>query len=293
MAAAFSPAAAATALRFLKSFSGAPQPLFSLFNNPRLTHSVAPLILFSSAAVSRQQRAFCSVVSAAVSSGEATKPEPVELEKGARIREFRKKFKIADIKGGPDQGLNRLGRILWLGDGLGRLEFRAVSRLLSSDAEGYDQDFFGKPAFLTVSGQLNGETYATALTDVYTFGPTFRAENSNTSRHLAEFWDIKAFYMRQNDDGKTVAAMDMLVPRVGELIGGSQREERLEYLEQRLDDLKLNKESYWWYLDLRRYGSVPHAGFGLGFERLVQFATGIDNIRDAIPFPRAPGSAEF
>ncbi|WOL10517.1 asparagine--tRNA ligase, chloroplastic/mitochondrial isoform X2 [Canna indica] len=105
--------------------------------------------------------------------------------------------------------------------------------------------------------------------------------------------EIKAFYMRQNDDGKTVAAMDLLVPRIGELIGGSQREERLEYLENRLDELNLNKDSYWWYLDLRRFGSVPHAGFGLGFERLVQFATGIDNIRDAIPFPRAPGSADF
>ncbi|CAN7031427.1 hypothetical protein BRARA_H00899 [Brassica rapa] len=271
----------------------------------------------------------------------------------------------------------------------------------------WSQDFFGKPAYLTVSGQLNGETYATALSDVYTFGPTFRAENSNTSRHLAEFWmiepelafadlnddmacataylqyvvkyvldnckedmeffdtwiekgiihrlsevvekeflqlgytdaielllkankkfeypvkwgldlqseheryiteeafggrpviirdypkEIKAFYMRENDDGKTVAAMDMLVPRIGELIGGSQREERLEVLEARLDELKLDKESYWWYLDLRRYGSVPHAGFGLGFERLVQFATGIDNIRDVIPFPRSPGSADF
>ncbi|XP_044477355.1 asparagine--tRNA ligase, chloroplastic/mitochondrial-like isoform X2 [Mangifera indica] len=271
----------------------------------------------------------------------------------------------------------------------------------------WSQDFFGKPAFLTVSGQLNAETYATALSDVYTFGPTFRAENSNTSRHLAEFWmiepelafadlnddmacataylqyvvrhildtckedmdffntwfekgiidrlsavaetdfvqltytdavelllranknfkfpvkwgfdlqseheryiteeafggcpviirdypkEIKAFYMRQNDDGKTVAAMDMLVPRVGELIGGSQREERLEHLEDRLDEVKLDKENYWWYLDLRRYGSVPHAGFGLGFERLVQFTTGIENIRDAIPFPRSPGSAEF
>ncbi|CAH8386754.1 unnamed protein product [Eruca vesicaria subsp. sativa] len=271
----------------------------------------------------------------------------------------------------------------------------------------WSQDFFGKPAFLTVSGQLNGETYATALSDIYTFGPTFRAENSNTSRHLAEFWmiepeiafadldddmacataylqyvvkyvldnckedmeffdtwiekgiihrlsdvvekdflqlsytdaielllkankkfefpvkwgldlqseheryiteeafggrpviirdypkEIKAFYMRENDDGKTVAAMDMLVPRIGELIGGSQREERLEVLEARLDELKLDKESYWWYLDLRRYGSVPHAGFGLGFERLVQFATGIDNIRDVIPFPRSPGSADF
>ncbi|XP_072956669.1 asparagine--tRNA ligase, chloroplastic/mitochondrial [Typha angustifolia] len=271
----------------------------------------------------------------------------------------------------------------------------------------WSQDFFGKPAFLTVSGQLNAETYASALSDVYTFGPTFRAENSNTSRHLAEFWmiepelafadlnddmacataylqyvvkyvlenckedmnffntwiekgiidrlsdvvekkfvqltysdavelllrskrkfefpvkwgldlqseheryitevafggrpviirdypkEIKAFYMRQNDDNKTVAAMDLLVPRVGELIGGSQREERLEHLEGRLEELNLNKDSYWWYLDLRRFGSVPHAGFGLGFERLVQFATGIDNIRDAIPFPRSPGSADF
>ncbi|XP_062189639.1 asparagine--tRNA ligase, chloroplastic/mitochondrial-like [Phragmites australis] len=271
----------------------------------------------------------------------------------------------------------------------------------------WSQDFFCKPAFLTVSGQLNGETYASALSDIYTFGPTFRAENSNTARHLAEFWmiepelafadlnddmacataylqyvvkyilenckedmdffntwvdkgiidrlndvveknfihlsysdavelllgskknfefpvkwgldlqseheryitevafggrpviirdypkEIKAFYMRQNDDGKTVAAMDLLVPRVGELIGGSQREERLDHLEARLDEQNLNKDSYWWYLDLRRYGSVPHAGFGLGFERLVQFVTGIDNIRDVIPFPRVPGSAEF
>ncbi|PKA46467.1 Asparagine--tRNA ligase, chloroplastic/mitochondrial [Apostasia shenzhenica] len=271
----------------------------------------------------------------------------------------------------------------------------------------WSQDFFGKPAFLTVSGQLNAETYALALSDVYTFGPTFRAENSNTSRHLAEFWmiepelafadlnddmacataylqyvvkyvlenctedmdffntwiekgiirrlmdvvekdfiqmpytdaielldkakrefefpvkwgldlqseheryiteealggrpviirdypkDIKAFYMRLNNDGQTVAAMDILVPKVGELIGGSQREERLDYLERRLEKLNLNKDSFWWYLDLRRFGSVPHAGFGLGFERLVQLATGIDNIRDAIPFPRTPGSAEF
>lgn len=271
----------------------------------------------------------------------------------------------------------------------------------------WSKDFFGRPAFLTVSGQLNAEIYATALSDVYTFGPTFRAENSNTTRHLAEFWmiepelafadlkddmacastylqyvvrhildeckedmqffdewiekgiirrlndvadndfrhitytdaveillkastkfeypvkwgcdlqseheryltekvfkgtpvivtdypkDIKAFYMRQNDDGKTVAAMDVLVPRVGELIGGSQREERLDVLEKRIEELGLEKSSYWWYLDLRRYGTVPHAGFGLGFERLVQFATGIDNIRDAIPFPRTPGSAEF
>eukprot|EP00850_Spirogloea_muscicola_P024094 SM000440S16151 [mRNA] locus=s440:18060:30688:- [translate_table: standard] len=271
----------------------------------------------------------------------------------------------------------------------------------------FSQDFFGKPAYLTVSGQLNAEIYACALHDVYTFGPTFRAENSNTSRHLAEFWmiepelafadlqddmacataylkhvvqyvlehckedmeffdkfvengiisrlravaesdfmhvtytdaveilkkakrkfefkvewgcdlqseherylteeafmnqpvivtdypkDIKAFYMRENDDGRTVAAMDVLVPRVGELIGGSQREERLDVLERRLVENGLDKEAYWWYLDLRRFGSVPHAGFGLGFERLVQFATGVDNIRDAIPFPRAPGQADF
>ncbi|KAL0018100.1 hypothetical protein WJX77_004540 [Trebouxia sp. C0004] len=272
----------------------------------------------------------------------------------------------------------------------------------------YSQDFFGKPTFLTVSGQLNAEMYATAMSDVYTFGPTFRAENSNTSRHLAEFWmiepemafadlsddmdcaeaylkhclryildhcsedleffarqndkklvqrlqdivakpfarlsytdavellqkarknkfsfpvkwgsdlqseherylteqvfngtplfvtnypkDIKAFYMRLNSDDKTVAAMDLLVPRVGELIGGSQREERLQVLEERIAQLGLNAKDYWWYLDLRRYGSVPHAGFGLGFERLVQFATGVENIRDVIPFPRYPGHCEF
>ncbi|KAL3140446.1 hypothetical protein ABBQ38_004705 [Trebouxia sp. C0009 RCD-2024] len=271
----------------------------------------------------------------------------------------------------------------------------------------YGQDFFGKPTFLTVSGQLNAEIYATALSDVYTFGPTFRAENSNTSRHLAEFWmiepemafadlasdmdcaeaylkhclqyviehcredldffaqqndkslvqrlqdvvhkpfarltytdavelllkakvkfefpvqwgsdlqseheryltekefdgtplfvtdypkDIKAFYMRLNSDDKTVAAMDLLVPKVGELIGGSQREERLQVLESRMALLGLNPEDYWWYLDLRRYGSVPHAGFGLGFERLVQFSTGVENIRDVIPFPRWPGHCDF
>lgn len=268
------------------------------------------------------------------------------------------------------------------------------------------EDFFGKPTFLTVSGQLNAEGYACALSDVYTFGPTFRAENSNTSRHLAEFWmiepemafadindnmncaesylkfcleyilnncqqdldffnkfiskglidrlqhivktsferltysdaieilkktpekfeypvkwgmdlqseherylaekyfkkpvilynypqDIKAFYMRLNDDNKTVAAMDVLVEGVGEIIGGSQREERLEVLEKKMDKLGLDKESYWWYLELRKYGSVPHAGFGLGFERLVQFATGMENIRDVIPFPRYPGHADF
>lgn len=270
----------------------------------------------------------------------------------------------------------------------------------------FTKDFFGKPAYLTVSGQLNGETYASALADVYTFGPTFRAENSNTSRHLAEFWmiepemafadlndnmelaeayikyiikytletcpedmkffnqfiedgviarlqkvletpferasytyairileksgksfqypvqwgvdlqseherylteeffqkpviltdyprKIKAFYMRDNDDGKTVAAMDVLVPKIGEIIGGSQREERLDVLEKKLQEHNLNKDAYWWYLELRKYGSVPHAGFGAGFERLVQFITGLDNIRDTIPFPRYPGSAEF
>ncbi|KAH0689856.1 hypothetical protein KY289_017214 [Solanum tuberosum] len=520
-----------------------------------------------------RRRSFCSVVSAAISSGEAverSKFENIETKEGVKteqVREFRKRLRVADIKGGPEEGLDRLGETLvvrgWVrtvraqssvtfidindgsclsnmqcvmgsdAEGYDQVEnglistgasvwiegtvvssqgskqkielkvqklvvigksdpsfpiqkkrvsreflrtkahlrprtntFGAVSRvrnalsfathkffqengfvwvsspiITASDCEGageqfcvttlipnsneggdspvsaipttesgsvdWSQDFFGKRAYLTVSGQLNGETYATALSDIYTFGPTFRAENSNTSRHLAEFWmiepelafadldddmacataylqyvvqyvlenckedmdffdtwiekgiikrltdvveknfvqlsytdavelllkakkkfdfpvkwgcdlqseheryiteeafggcpviirdypkDIKAFYMRQNDDGKTVAAMDMLVPRVGELIGGSQREERLEYLEERLDNMNLNKESFWWYLDLRRYGSVPHAGFGLGFERLVQFATGIDNIRDAIPFPRTPGSAEF
>lgn len=267
-------------------------------------------------------------------------------------------------------------------------------------------DFFGKSTFLTVSGQLEGEIMATALSDVYTFGPTFRAENSNTSRHLAEFWmiepemafadlkddmecaesylkfcieyilehckedleffdkfiengliarlqnviahpfahipyteaveilkkapkkfefpvdwgtdlqseherylaeehckkpviltdypaDIKAFYMRANDDEKTVAAMDILVPKIGEIIGGSQREERLDVLEEKLQKFGLKKEDYWWYLELREYGTVPHAGFGLGFERLVLFATGMENIRDVIPFPRYPGHAEF
>ncbi|XP_028092361.1 asparagine--tRNA ligase, chloroplastic/mitochondrial isoform X2 [Camellia sinensis] len=474
---------------------------------------------FSSTIPASNRRSFCTIVAGALSSGD-------------EVGEFRKKLRIVDVKGGPDEGLDRLGQTLVVKGWVRTLRVQSsvtfievndgsclsnMQCVMNSDAEGYDQvesglittgasiwvqgivvasqgskqkvelklekllmvarvrnalayathkffqengfvwisspiitgsdcegageqfcvttlipssqepadsmanaipktenglidwsqDFFGKPAFLTVSGQLNAETYATALSDVYTFGPTFRAENSNTSRHLAEFWmiepelafsdlnddmacasaylqyvvkhvlehckedmdffntwiekgiinrlsdvveknfvqltytdaielllgsnkkfefpvkwgcdlqseheryitevafggcpvilrdypkEIKAFYMRQNDDGKTVAAMDMLVPRVGELIGGSQREERLEYLEDRLDNLKLNKESYWWYLDLRRYGSVPHAGFGLGFERLVQFATGIDNIRDAIPFPRTPGSAEF
>ena len=270
----------------------------------------------------------------------------------------------------------------------------------------FSQDFFGKPAYLTVSGQLEAEIMAMAFTNVYTFGPTFRAENSNTSRHLAEFWmvepdmafcdlagnmdlaeaflkyvfryvldhceadmaffnqridntvlatadaiinsefvrityteaiaqleksgqsfefpvewgidlqseherylaeqvfkkpmivtdypaAIKAFYMRLNDDGKTVAAMDVLAPKVGEIIGGSQREERLDVLERRIEAAGLPKDHYWWYLDLRRYGTVPHAGFGLGFERLVQFMTGMTNIRDVIPFPRTPDNVEF
>jgi len=270
----------------------------------------------------------------------------------------------------------------------------------------FDQDFFGRETRLTVSGQLNVETYCLALSKVYTFGPTFRAENSNTRRHLAEFWmiepevafadlaanadlaeaflksifrvllderkddmaffekfvdpecqkrlaalidstfarmdyteaikileksgekfefpvswgidlqseheryltekvikgpvavinypkDIKAFYMRQNADGKTVAAMDVLAPGIGEIIGGSQREERLEVLDARIAEMGLHVKDYWWYRDLRRYGSVPHAGFGLGFERAIQYATGIENIRDVIPFPRAPRQAEF
>ncbi len=277
---------------------------------------------------------------------------------------------------------------------------------LSDGTIDFSRDFFGKPAYLTVSGQLNAETFACALSDVYTFGPTFRAENSNTSRHLAEFWmiepemafadlkddmecaesflkfifnyvlencsedmeffdafiekgvidrlknvaaspfaqltytqaieilqksgrafqypvqwgsdlqseherylaeeyckkpviltdypkKIKAFYMRENEDGKTVAAMDVLVPKIGEIIGGSQREERLDVLEQKIIDFGLNVEDYWWYNQLRQYGTVPHAGFGAGFERLVLFATGMENIRDVIPFPRFPGHAEF
>ncbi len=270
----------------------------------------------------------------------------------------------------------------------------------------FSRDFFGKPANLTVSGQLEAETYATAVSRVYTFGPTFRAENSNTTRHLAEFWmiepevafydihdnmdlaeefikflirwalekcpqdmqffndriqpglietlthvlnsdfirisyteamveleknaakfefkpywgcdlqseheryltetvykkpvivtgypkEIKAFYMKLNEDGKTVRAMDMLVPGLGEIIGGSEREENLETLEGRITELGLNPEDYWWYLDLRRYGTVPHSGFGLGFERLLLYVTGMGNIRDVIPFPRAPKLAEF
>ncbi len=288
----------------------------------------------------------------------------------------------------------------------------------------HKQDFFGKEANLTVSGQLEGELFALALSQIYTFGPTFRAENSNTTRHLAEFWmiepeiafadlsdnmdsaeemlkfviqyaldncaddldflhnreieenknkkeadrpemylldrlkfvvdnefervsyteavdilrnskpnkkkkfqyliegwgadlqseherylvekhfkkpvilsdypkDIKAFYMRQNEDGKTVAAMDILFPGIGEIVGGSQREERLEKLETRMDEMNVPKEELWWYLNTRKFGSTPHSGYGLGFERLIQFVTGMGNIRDVIPFPRTPGNAEF
>ena len=269
----------------------------------------------------------------------------------------------------------------------------------------YSKDFFGEPAYLTVSGQLNVESYCMALSRVYTFGPTFRAENSNTSRHLAEFWmvepeiafadldmdaslaedflqsiikrlletcpdelaffnqfvdkqllqrlenlcskefvrmdytdaihllqnskqkfefpvewghdlqseherylsekhvngpvilmnypqEIKAFYMRSNDDGKTCAAMDVLVPGIGELIGGSQREERLDVLDEKMKAQGIHDE-LWWYRDLRRYGTVPHAGFGLGFERLIAYITGVENVRDVIPFPRTPKSAHF
>jgi asparaginyl-tRNA synthetase len=307
--------------------------------------------------------------------------------------------------------------ILTASDCEGAGEMFTVTRFnldsIPTDASGkadYSKDFFGKPAYLTVSGQLEAEIMAMAFSNVYTFGPTFRAENSNTSRHLAEFWmvepevafcdlagnmdlaeaflkyvfayvlehcaedmkffneriddtvlatahniinsefarityteaislleaaiekgektfeypvswgidmqseherylaeehfkkpvivtdypvGIKAFYMRLNDDGKTVAAMDVLAPGIGEIIGGAQREERLDVLERRLEESGLPKEDYWWYLDLRRYGTVPHAGFGLGFERLVQFITGMTNIRDVIPFPRTPDNLEF
>jgi len=277
---------------------------------------------------------------------------------------------------------------------------------LQNGAVDYTMDFFDRPTYLTVSGQLEAEIYATSLGKVYTFGPTFRAENSNTSRHLAEFWmvepevafnelednmalaerflkrifgdvlencdedmqffqdriddtvlatlqgvvsadfvrltyteaidrlhrsgkdfefpitwgsdlqseherylteeefqspvilydyprTIKPFYMYCNDDEKTVRAMDVLVPKVGEIIGGSQREDRLDVLQRRMADQDLEPDEYWWYLDLRRYGTVPHSGFGLGLERAVQFVTGMANIRDVIPFPRTPGSAEF
>lgn len=285
------------------------------------------------------------------------------------------------------------------------LDFQNIPKTADNKVD-YDKDFFGQESYLTVSGQLNAEAYACALSKVYTFGPTFRAENSNTSRHLAEFWmvepemafanlsdvtllaekmlkhvfqnvlneckddmlffekrvnneviqrlekflksefitvdytdaieilentnktfefpvswgidlsseherylaeehfdspvvvvnypkDIKAFYMRLNDDGKTVAAMDVLAPGIGEIMGGAQREERLELLDKRMESVGIEKEHMDWYRDLRKYGTVPHAGWGLGLERLVSYVTGVSNIRDVIPFPRAPRSAKF
>ncbi len=290
-------------------------------------------------------------------------------------------------------------------EGAGEM-FRVTSLNPTKEKQDMTQDFFGQQVNLTVSGQLSAEMFALALGDVYTFGPTFRAENSNTSRHAAEFWmlepemafcdlagdmdhaqdlvqylishalehcaedvelfakfvdkslqgrldvmlnqdfarltytqaieileqsgqsfeypvqwgidlqseherflaetyckkpvfltdypkGIKPFYMRANDDGKTVAAVDLLVPGIGELIGGSQREERLDILEQNMNKAGLPKEEYWWYLDSRRYGSVPHAGFGMGFERFLMMITGVSNIRDVLPFPRTPGSIDF
>jgi asparaginyl-tRNA synthetase len=289
-------------------------------------------------------------------------------------------------------------------EGAGEM-FRVTTRKAAA-GEKPEGEFFGRPAYLTVSGQLEGETFACALSNIYTFGPTFRAENSNTARHAAEFWmiepemafcdlagdmdlgeafikamagyareqcaedlalfarfvdrglderlqiiierpfvrvpyteavailkasarrfefpvehgqglqseherflteehfkspvtvfnyprEIKPFYMRLNDDAKTVAAMDVLVPGIGEVIGGAQREERLDQLRQNMEFHRLKPEDYWWYLDLRRFGTVPHAGFGLGFERLLMLLTGVGNIRDVIPFARTPGSAEF
>lgn len=290
-------------------------------------------------------------------------------------------------------------------EGAGEI-FQVTTLPLDKPVKDYKEDFFGKKVGLTVSGQLNGETFAMAFADIYTFGPTFRAENSNTSRHAAEFWmiepemafcdivgnmqnveglvkhiinhifatckeeleflnqfidnglierlqavassafgrvtyteaiellqksghsfeypvfwgcdlqseherfltevifqkpvfvtdypkEIKAFYMRLNDDGKTVAAMDLLVPAIGELVGGSQREERLELLEKKLEELHLSKEEYAFYLDLRRYGGVVHSGYGLGFERMVMYLTGITNIRDVLPYPRTVGNCNF
>lgn len=289
--------------------------------------------------------------------------------------------------------------------GVTTLDLANVPRTPESEVD-FGHDFFGTPAYLTVSGQLEGEIYASAFTNVYTFGPTFRAENSNTPRHLAEFWmvepemafcdlegdmalaeeflkyiiryllehcgsdlaffnqridsavlatlehvvespfeqityteavrlleasgrkwefpvfwgadlqseherylteekfrrpvivtdypkEIKAFYMRANDDGKTVRAMDVLVPRIGEIIGGSQREERHDVLEAKIREAGLPLEAYWWYLELRKYGSAPHAGFGLGLERMLMYVTGMKNIRDVVPFARTPGNAGF
>lgn len=296
--------------------------------------------------------------------------------------------------------------IITASDCEGAGEMFRVTTLKGMPGEKAEADFFGKPTFLTVSGQLEGEAFACALSNIYTFGPTFRAENSNTARHAAEFWmiepemafcdlvgdmdlgeafikamaqhvlehcsedlalfakfvdkglmerlrfvverpfqrvpyaeaidilkksgktfefaiqdgvnlqseherylteqhfqspvtvynyprEIKPFYMRVNDDGKTVTAMDLLVPGIGEVIGGAQREERLDVLRENMRFHKLREEDYWWYVDLRRFGTVPHAGFGAGFERLLMFLTGVPNIRDVIPFARTPGNADF
>ena len=329
------------------------------------------------------------------------------------IARLRNELSIATHKFFQEQGFYYLHTpIITTNDCEGAGEMFAVSTLDNENLPkengktDYSKDFFGKRAGLTVSGQLEAEAYACALGNVYTFGPTFRAENSNTRRHLAEFWmvepemafadladdaqlaqnyiqylfrhvlekcgddlnffnsridktllerlttladssfetityteainiltksdhkfefpvkwgidlqseherylteqafktpvtvidypkEIKAFYMRINDDNKTVAAMDVLLPQVGELIGGSQREDRLDILENRIREINLDPKDYWWYCDLRRFGSVPHAGFGLGFERMVQFCSGMQNIRDVIPFPRTPNNAEF
>ena len=174
----------------------------------------------------------------------------------------------------------------------------------------YSKDFFGKCANLTVSGQLEGEIFAQAFAKIYTFGPTFRAERSNTARHAAEFWmiepeiafaDLKDDMDLQEDMIKfviravleTVAAADLLVPGIGELCGGSQREERLELLEQIIEDAGMDRDNYWWYLELRKYGTAEHAGFGMGFERMIMYLTGIANIRDVLPFPRTTGNADF
>lgn len=350
-------------------------------------------------------------------------PTPEEMAAAkAKVDEAGEAVKVA--KGGEDKSMVKpaVNGLLKAKEELKGLEEKAlivggIKRTPGGDVD-YTQDFFGKKAFLTVSGQLQVETFACGLSNVYTFGPTFRAENSNTTRHLAEFWmiepelafadlqddmkcaedyvrfcckhvleacradlellqnlkydtelierltlvsqssfgrisyteaiellqkdiasgvakerrggvefenpvewgcdlaseheryiaeivykkptivynypkDIKAFYMRLNDDNKTVAAMDVLVPKIGELIGGSQREERLDVLERRCVEMGLEPKDYHWYIDLRRYGTVTHSGFGLGFERLVLFATGIENIRDVIPFPRWPNNAEL
>ena len=215
------------------------------------------------------------------------------------------------------------------GEGAGEM-FRATT----IDNTDFDKDFFGKEAFLTVTGQLHVEAFCMAFRDVYTFGPAFRAENSNTSRHASEFWmiepeiafadleddmdlnseheryiceqviggpvfltdypkEIKAFYMRLNDDNKTVAACDLLVPGIGELVGGSQREERYDVLERIMEEKGMAKDGLQWYMDLRRYGGCKHAGFGLGFDRFLMYLTGMQNIRDVEPFPRTPRNLKF